>query len=298
MPHRNPRRRAPEAGNAPSGVERFGRQLDNVNIASRSAVQPVALRDYQVAGIAEIRRQFLDGAARVLYVLPTGGGKTTIFVFIVAAAVARGKRVLILVHRSELIDQIAAALEVAGVAHGVIAPGFPETEAPVQIASVASLARQRRLEQWRGKFDLVVIDEAHHAVAGSWAFIIASQPKAHFLGVTATPERLDGRGLGGKFEAMVEGPPPDALSAAGWLARFTVYTPAHGPDLSHARTRSGDYAIEDIRDAVGGVVIQSAVAEYLRRCAGVPAVVFCVDVQHSTDVANAFRAAGVRGYAP
>jgi superfamily II DNA or RNA helicase len=248
------------------------------------------LRTYQRDGIAAIRSALLAGAARVLFVAPTGSGKTVIFAYIIAAASKRGKRILIIVHRIELIDQVAAAL--AGISYGVIAPGYLETDAPVQIASVSTIAR--RLGRWRDWADFVVVDEAHHAIAGSWATVLASQPRAHVLGVTATPERLDGRGLAEVFDEMVLGPSTAELIEAGWLCGYLVYEPAQPPDLSCARIRGGDYAIEDVRSAVGAVVIAAAVKEYLRLCPNVPAVALCIDVAHSKALAEALSAAGIR----
>ena len=205
----------------------------------------------------------------------------------------RGRRVLILVHRVELIEQVAAVLKLAGVAYGVIAPGFAGRDAPVQIASVATLSRLARLERWRDQFDFIVVDEAHHAVSSSWASVLASQSRAPILGVTATPERLDGRGLVEIFDHLVEGPSTAELIEAGWLSRFVCFEPAGTPDLSRARIRGGDFAVEDIRDVMNGVVIGSAVEEYKRRLLGTAAV-FCVDVAHSKAVTGAFVAAGVK----
>ena len=161
------------------------------------------LRDYQTTGVADIRRHFARGVRRVLYQAPTGSGKTVLFAFIVESAVARGNRVVILAHRQEIVDQISAALTSLGVPHGIIAAGYDETPAPVQVASVATLVR--RLDRLCG-IDLIVVDEAHHAVAGTWRKILAAAPQAKVFGVTATPERLDGKGLSDVFETLVLGP--------------------------------------------------------------------------------------------
>jgi superfamily II DNA or RNA helicase len=249
-------------------------------------------RVYQPPLIEGVRDAYRGGASSALLVSPTGSGKTFMFVSIVASAAAKAKRVLILGHRIEIVEQISAALDSFGVAHGLIAPEIPETDHAIQVASVASLIR--RLARWAGRFDLIVVDEAHHAVAGSWAKIIAAMPGARVLGVTATPERLDGRGLGDVFEVMIEGPSVAELIEGGFLSRFVAYTPAETVDLSHARTRAGDYAVEDIAEAMGGVVVESAVLEYARLCAGSPAVAFCVDIAHSIEVAARFRAHGFR----
>lgn len=249
------------------------------------------LRDYQQRGVDDIRAAFRAGVARACFTMPTGAGKTILFSYMVAGAAARGKRVLLLAHRIELVEQIGSALARQGVAHGLITAEAPESEHPVQVASIATLGR--RLDRWRDRFDLIVIDEAHHSVAGSWAAVVASQAFAKVLGVTATPERLDGRGLSEIFDVLIEGPSVAALIAAGWLVPCVVYAPEASPDLTGVRTRAGDFAADDLRERMGGVVISAAVAEYLRICRDARIIVFCVDIEHSRDVTAAFLAAGI-----
>ncbi|AZG75903.1 DEAD/DEAH box helicase [Methylocystis rosea] len=290
---------APDSSGSGRQIRALGRRLDRENnpradgaqYFSRPHAGPV-LRDYQAALVDGVGAAYRDGARSVLMVLPTGGGKTVIFSRVVRGAAAKSKRVLLLAHRVEIVEQIGAALDCEGVAHGLIAPDAPETSHAVQVASVATLAR--RIDGWAGAFDLIVIDEAHHAVAGSWGKILAAMPNAHILGVTATPERLDGRGLGDVFETMIEGPSTGDLIAEGHLSRPTVFAPTSAPDLTGVRTRMGDYEIGDLRAAMGGVIIESATAEYGRICPGTPAVTFCVDIAHSEAVAARFRSHGYR----
>ena len=97
----------------------------------------ITLRPYQQDAIDRIRRAYSAGIRRVLYVAPTGSGKTIIFTFIASSATRKAKRVLVLAHRAEIIDQISSALAAMDVAHGVIAPGS-STKDPVQLASVAT----------------------------------------------------------------------------------------------------------------------------------------------------------------
>src|SRR5579871_3677548 len=104
------------------------------------------LRDYQTAAVDRIRAAYRNGARRVLFQLPTGGGKTIVFSHILAGAARRGSRVLVLTHRQEIADQVEAALTIADVAYGRIAAGIGESDAMVQVASVATLARPKRLE--------------------------------------------------------------------------------------------------------------------------------------------------------
>ena len=250
------------------------------------------LRNYQEQGVADIRARFTDGARRVLYQAPTGSGKTVLFGFITQNAAARGNRVVILGHRQEIVDQIDTALTDLAVPHGIIAAGYPEIpDAPVQVASVATLVR--RLDRLQN-LDLLVVDEAHHAVAGMWRKIIATVPDAKVLGVTATPERLDGKGLGDIFEVLVLGPTVGDLIPA-YLANFVTYAPVRDPDLSAVKTRMGDFATDQLADVMSDtVVIGSAVEEYARLCPGAPSIAFCVDIEHSKLVAERFAKAGYR----
>lgn len=261
-------------------------------IPTANRVQAIALRPYQVRAVDDIRAAFRI-AFSVLMVSPTGSGKTLVFAYVVTSATAKRKRVLVLAHRQEIVDQISMALTDMGVTHGVIAAGHPSTDAPVQIASVATLSR--RLSQGIESFDLIVIDEAHHAVAGSWQRIISAMPDSYMLGVTATPQRLDGRGLGAMFDKMVIGPGTAELIAAGYLSQFTVYAPDRAPDLSGIRTRAGDYAAEQLAKVMSqGGLVGDAVEHYGKLCAGKSAIAFCVDIAHSRAVAERFTAAGFR----
>ena len=257
----------------------------------------ITLRPYQAAAVAELRGAFMAGHRRVLFVLPTGGGKTVVFSHIAEQAAARGNRVGILVHRQELVDQSSRTLHDIGLEHGVIAAGYrQDLSRGCQVASVQTLARRLHTIP-PDFFQLLIVDEAHHAVAGQWAKILDHCAGAHVLGVTATPERLDGRGLGDQFTAMVEGPDPAWLTAEGHLAPARIFAPP-GLDLSGIRrgldTRAGRSEAEDRcsqRSAMG-----DAVTHYRRTIADQhngTAIAFCCSVAHADAMAEAFRAQGI-----
>jgi DNA repair protein RadD len=252
------------------------------------------LYGYQQRDVNRLRECFADGNQRVLYQAPTGSGKTVLFAHIVAGARARNNRVVILGHRQEIVDQITDALTKLGVKHGVIAAGYPEKPSlMVQVASVATLTRH--LDRLHSKTKLLIVDEAHHITANTWKEIIAAMPDVHVLGVTATPERLDGWGLDNIFNAMVIGPTTGELIEAGYLSNFVTYAPATLPDLSRLRTRMGDYVVSDLAAVMSKEsVVQPAVDDYVRLCPGVPAIAFCVDIEHSQRVAEHFIAAGYK----
>lgn len=250
------------------------------------------LRPYQQQAIADLRFAFRSGVRAPLLVAPTGMGKTVIFSAITQAAASRGRHVLILVHRRELIRQANAKLNQAGVNHGIIAAGFEPSDHPVQVASVQTLARRLERQNWQP--DLIVIDEAHHAIAGTWAKVISHWPDSLLLGVTATPIRQDGRGLGGMFTKLVLGPSTADLMAAGYLTPVKIYAPPQVADLSGIRTRAGDYANDQAAAAMTRpTVTGDAITHYQRIGAGQPAIAFCCNVNHATTVCDAFNAAGI-----
>jgi len=256
----------------------------------------LTLRPYQEEAIEGVRDAYRSGARAPLLVAPTGAGKTVMFGFISGQTASRGKRVLILAHRRELIRQASRKLHEAGVHHGVIAPGHDQTAHPVQVASVQTLTR--RLDRLQPP-DLIVIDEAHHAVAGQWATVIAAFPSARLLGVTATPERLDGRGLGvevgGCFDALVMGPRVADLIEQGHLTGTRVFAPADAPDLTGVRTKGGDYEHAALNAAMSKPSITGdAILHYNRHAAGQPAILFSPSVEHAREMAAAFSAAGWR----
>jgi DNA repair protein RadD len=252
----------------------------------------LTLRDYQSRAIHDLRLAYRLGARAPLLVAATGCGKTVIFSAITAGAVERGRRVLILVHRRELIRQASAKLTHAGVTHGIIAAGFEPSDQAVQVASVQTLARRLKLQTWQP--DLIVVDEAHHAVAGTWSQILDHWPHALRLGVTATPVRRDGRGLGSMFDRLVLGPSVQDLTAQGFLTSAKIYLPASPVQLGKLRVRSGDYAPEEAAAALDKPTITGDVIEHFQRLGrGCSAIAFCCTTAHAEHVARQFCDSGI-----
>ena len=254
----------------------------------------ISLRPYQSAGIASIREAFGPLRKRApLYVLSTGGGKTVLFTHIAHGAAAKGNRVYILSHRQELIDQISGALDLTGTPHGFIAAGYPTLEAHVQIASVQTLVR--RLDR-TPQPDLIVIDEAHHARAETFERIIREWPKAKLLGVTATPIRLSGEGLGAIFDHLITGPSMRELIEGGYLAPYRLFSPPT-VDASGLPKRAREFVTAAAEALVDKPAITgSALAHYRQHADGLPALVFCVSIQHAKSVADQFREAGYSAF--
>lgn len=257
---------------------------------ARQASGVIQLRDYQARAIAQIRESYGPLRKRApLFVLPTGGGKSIVMAFIAHGAAAKGNRVYILSHRTELIDQLSAALNATNTPHGFIAAGYGRISAPTQIASVATLIR--RIDKIAAP-DLLLIDEAHHARAGQWTAIIQRWQSAKVLGVTATPIRLSGEGLAEIFDHLVIGPTTAELMAAGFLARYRLFSPPT-VDTSGLHRRAGEFVTAEADELVNKPAITGcALQHYEAHANGLPALAFCVSIQHARDVAEQFRAAG------
>lgn len=256
----------------------------------------VTLRPYQQHAVAQIRGAYQAGCRRALFVLPTGGGKTVVFTHIAERAAMRGSRICILVHRQELVDQASRSLHAIGCRHGIIAAGYrQDLSHTVQVASVQTLAR--RLHQIpAGFFQLLIVDEAHHAVAGTWAKVLEHHQGGHVLGVTATPERLDGRGLGNEFETLIEGPDAGWLTEQGFLVPARIFAPP-GIDLSGIKrfdTAKGRHEADDRLKQ--GQAMGDAVSHYRRTIEpehNGTAIAFCCSVAHADALAEAFRSQGI-----
>lgn len=252
----------------------------------------LSLRDYQSSAVEAVREAYRNGRRAPLLVAPTGAGKTVIFSYITAKSAEANRRTTVLVHRAELLQQTHAALERIGVPHGLVAAGrTPDPTHLVQVASVQTLVR--RLDKFIAP-DLIIVDEAHHACAGSWQRVLEAYPKAKVLGVTATPQRLDGKGLASAFDALIRGPEVHDLIDQGWLCRPVYYAPTT-VDMSGAKTTAGDWNRQDAEKRTDKPTITGdAVTHYQRLCPGAPAVAFCTSIRHAEHVASAFNAAGYK----
>lgn len=248
------------------------------------------LRARQQKAVSEIREAFGRGFKSALFVAPCAFGKTYVFAHITEGAAAKGNRVLVLVHRKELLTQCSAELDALGVHHGLISPDYKHTTDMVQVASVQTLVRRLHKEPPPA---LIIVDEAHHAIAGSWSKILAAYPNAKVLGVTASPCRTDNRGLGDVFDTMILGPSVRELIADGHLSKPVVYAPPNTVDIAAIKHKAGDFdaaASAAVLDKAS--IYGSATAHYKKLCDGKPAIAFCATVAHAHHTAEAFRAAG------
>lgn len=211
----------------------------------------MGLRAYQMKARQEIHKGFED-FDRQLGVLPTGGGKTILFSRL--AQDYQPQRTLILAHREELITQAVDKLRSSTGLEAQVEMGDDRAslDAPVVVASVQTLMREKRRERWpRDHFGLVVVDEAHHALADSYLNTLGHfHDHAKVLGVTATPDRGDKKNLGRYFENIACEISLLELIQQGWLAPIKVKTVPLGMDLRGVRTTAGDFNADDLGHAL------------------------------------------------
>jgi len=252
------------------------------------------LRPYQGHDVAAILAYTQRGES-TLYALPTGGGKTLVGSTAIATIMRESpRRVLWLAHRRELICQASRQFRALRIDHGIIAPEhrFTGTDR-VAIASVDTLPhRADALRAWLADVRLVVCDEAHHVVAPKWQSALALCPSAQRLGLTATPYRLDGQGLGDTFTAAVRGPSIRTLIDQGYLVEPRVYMPSV-IDPSGLPKRFGEFRVKAVESLVDtDELTKAALGQYFKRLCGVRTVIYCASVAHAHHVGAAFANVG------
>lgn len=248
------------------------------------------LRDYQVRGLEQLRTSIQRGNRRSLFVLPVGGGKTTCFAEVTRKAASAGWPVLVLAHRKELIDQASARLDSFGIDHGVIMASHTRRKPGhlVQVASIQTLHNRPKPEA-----RIVIVDEAHRAKAATWESTLAFYPDAFVIGFTATPWRLDGRGLGDIFTDLVVASTPRELVSAGWLTPITGFG-YDRPDLSEVKRGRGDYQEAGLASAMSKTqIVGNIIEQWQARASDLSTVVFAVNIEHSMRLRDEFRTAGV-----
>lgn len=251
----------------------------------------IQLRPYQQSAIDEARAAYGRGHRSVLFNLPTGGGKTVTASTVVHGAASKGNGTWWLAHRKELVDQASQTFHALDIPHGMISKGHvSDANALVQVASVQTIARRYRdLPPPK----LIVFDECHHIGAAQYDAIYHAFPGARILGLTATPWRLDGQGLGKWFSHMVSGPSVADLIEGGSLSPYRLFAPA-SPDLAGIKTAAGDYQRGALAQAMDKpAIVGDAIGHYVRLCPGKRAVAFAAGVENSKHIAAQFCAAGI-----
>ena len=263
----------------------------------------ITLRPYQEEARTKIKDEWDKGNKKTLLVLPTGCGKTIVFAMIAADMVKKGKRVLILAHRAELLEQAADKIRKST---GLICSVEKAEEScigswfMITIGSVQTLQKEKRLSRFSNEhFDVIIVDEAHHCISDSYQRVLNYFNTANVLGVTATPDRGDMRNLGEYFETLAyEYTLPKAIKE-GYLSPIKALTIPLKLDLSGVAMQSGDFKAGDLGTALDPYLEQIA-KEMSNYCKGRKTVVFLPLVKTSqkfTGILNqiGFNAAEVNG---
>ena len=254
----------------------------------------ITARAYQTQVMQQIKDAYVAQAVAPIVVMPTGSGKTTVFASMAESAEKRGKRVLILCHRIELVDQIVDRLKEFAVTPDIIAAGYNRSAGrervgnrSIAVASVQTLVK--RLDSYAAP-TLIVIDECHHiSTGGTWHQILNRYRTAKRLGFTATPIRLDGRGLAAHFDKLIVGPSVAELTVQGYLAPARIFAPPT-VDTSGLHIRMGEYQTGEAEALLDTPTITGdAFSHYRKHADGLPALVFCTSVAHAHHVAERFR---------
>ena len=268
-----------------------------------------SLRQYQQKNKEKIYKTW-ETCKSVMLQMPTGTGKTRLFVSIIkdihhlAQEEGNAIKVLILVHRKELVDQIDEELSLRyGLAHGIIQAGDREHKHyPIQIASVQSL--NRRLDNWIDKlFDYIIVDEAHHITAQSYQNIIKAFPEAKILGVTATPCRLNGEGFTNTFEHLIVSPPVRWFIENEYLSQYEYYSVARTSFIQKEingikKFSNGDYAEPEMARVCDNNRIRAQVIDtYIKFANGKKGIVYTINKTHNKNLCEEFISHGIRAVA-
>ncbi|MEO5368508.1 MAG: DEAD/DEAH box helicase family protein [Magnetococcus sp. DMHC-1] len=250
------------------------------------------LYPHQAQMIGEVRNHLRQGKRKVLLQGATGIGKTVMTAFMISQSAARGKRSMFVVHRQELLHQASRTFTKMGIEHGLVAPGHSMTRDLVQIGMVQTIGKRLSV---LAVPDLIIIDEAHHSPAGAWAKMITAWPSAILIGLTATPERLDGKGMGRQYDAMVLGPPMKWLIANKFLAPFRVLAPPIGINADGVKTQYGDYSREELTKVINiPSITGNVLSHYQKHAPGGRAIIFCCSIEHSKNISVSLQATGIR----
>jgi len=254
----------------------------------------LTLRPRQLQAVADLRNAYAAGYRAPILVAATGFGKTATATEIVRLCIERGRSVWFLAHLREILDDTSARLTAGGIHHGSIRAGRSSDYSQlVQVVAVQTAVRRPRLPQPH----LIIIDECHLAIASSYQKVIAAAGHPLLMGLTGTPQRLDGRGLREVFDLLVPTCSTAELIAEQLLAPVRVFAPP-GADLSGIGRRGSDFD----QGQAGAVmskpaVVGDALSHWKKLCTGRKGVAFTATVAHAEAVAHQWREAGFRAMA-
>lgn len=264
------------------------------------------LRDYQIEICEKINEAF-EAHRSVMMQMPTGTGKTVVLASLVKQYLNRDAdcSVLIVAHRIELIEQIGEHLRGYGIAYGVIAGGRKTKKAEsVMVASIQTLSSKLSTLGSLLYPSLVVIDEAHHALAKTYQILWAAWPEAKFLGLTATPYRMSGDGFTDLFEVLVDSWSVKQFIADGWLSPYDYYSirpdseEQQEIDSLRKRGADGDFQMKELREKLDvRPSIERLFESFERFAFDKKGIIYAIDIAHAEHIAEFYRLQGVNAVA-
>ena len=269
----------------------------------------ITLRDYQQLAKEEIFSKW-NRVDNILYQMPTGTGKTRLFTSIIRDISIWGLRhninyrILIIAHRSELIEQSSRSLDKYRIKHGVLAGTMKDkrdlTQA-IQVASIQTIthpANQCMIDDL--KFDFIIIDEAHHAVANSYQKLWEYCPDAKKLGVTATPWRMNNSGFAQIFDVYIPSMSIKDFIQKGWLATYQYYSIPTSSELVKSIESirefdiEGDYKNSALVEVCDTSKIRAQLYDsYEKNVLGKKGIIYSISREHSEHICLQYRSRGV-----
>ncbi len=262
----------------------------------------IELREFQKEGVAALTERLLADVRRIVFVAATGAGKGTFAAYLLAQAYHQGESAMFIVHRWAIIKDLHQRLTdvergmgLPAAAVGVIAGAAPHLRnpyAPIQIVSIDSLRGKANLPPAK----LIIVDEAHRAASKTYRWLLEHYPNAVIVGLTATPLRLDGKGLADVFDHLHVLAQPSRLIAEGHIWASDVFTVPEEfiPDTSKVKKTGGEFNTRQLAAAANQKFLVGHIVDHWKeRAEGRKTVCFAVDVEHSKSIVAAFREAGV-----
>ena len=257
----------------------------------------IILRDYQKQDASRIVRAAMAGE-RVMYTLPTGGGKTEIGLEVSRQWIANGGTVVWLTHIIELIDQSIARADNFGLNVNVTYDNQIYMQKKFNVQSIGKARNNRPPSVIRGKQVLLIFDEAHHATAKTWERIILKH-KGAVCGLTATPWRLSKKeGFDHLYDVLIQGPSYSRLIADGYLMSPTVIAPVDHQNRLEGKSEdvvsTGEYSMSRIVERYGRAVRDIPVMYYHKYCSDRPTLIFAATQAVAVDIASDIASKGKR----
>ena len=238
------------------------------------------LHPYQTDLVNQARQALAKGKKSVLLQSPAGSGKSVMIAEIARLAVAKGGQVMFTVHRKELVNQIKQS--------------FRENEVDLTKCTILTVGKIAHRLNILPKPTLIITDETHHSLAKTYQTIYDHYQGVTRLGFTATPWRLNGKGLHDVYDAMILGPSIDWLIENHYLASYKYYSVKLVNDAKLKKSSTGDYTSKSMDEAVGRTIFGDVVKTYQEKTPGQQAIVYAHSVEFSRAVAESFQAAGIK----